>query len=618
MPDILIDNLTSGRQLTLRLSGSNPNFQLQSERIAAAALHDLEPSALDLPEVAAAVFYADSEIPRGGDTRPHMGSNWRRKLRIAIPVRLPDLWRRPEVRQCLTETVRFMTDDEVEFVFRARSPAELSDGFLDLDPDGTAFRADEVILFSGGLDSFAGALETLSTSASTVLLVSHRSAPKVFPRQDRLAEWLSKRFKGRVRHVKVGATRKGQESHDTTQRSRSFLFAAIGHAVSQAFGSKRLSFFENGVVSHNLPISSQVVGTMATRTTHPRTIDLLNQLIEMIAPDTTRVTNAYAWMTKRDVVERIAEYDGNAMIRTAVSCTHVRDQTTLHTHCGTCSQCLDRRFAILAAGLEAHDPSESYGTDVLFGPRDGALSRTLAVEWMRHALRLSKIDEQEFMQSFGMEISSALQAGPPEHPEDQFRRIVEMHRRHGTSVEKVLEQAISSGASDLARKVYPANSLVRLWLSDPSEHTKPKAKIVAPAPFAPQPFEMAIEADDQPSPTGPWTARFLHDGDIHVVIVERLGRVTGAPARMALLLKVVWIEDKFGGLLIEDHRFVHLHTLGAVSKEAAKNNVSRFRKTLSEAYTAIYGLPPKRHLVIESNGKKGHRLDPETKVIDKP
>lgn len=616
MPDILIENLYSGRHISLRLSGKKPNFRLQSDRISAAALHDLEPSALDFLEIAAAVFYADSEFPRGGDTRPDMGSNWRRKLRITIPVRMQDLWRRQDVGQCLTDAVRFMTDDEVEFIFGGYRPDAGSEAFLDLDPAGVAFRADEVILFSGGLDSFAGALETLSKGPGKILLVSHRSAPKVFHRQDELAAWLMKRFPGRVRHVKVGATRKGQESHDTTQRSRSLLFAAIGHAVAQAFGSKHLSFFENGIVSHNLPISQQVVTTMATRTTHPRTIDLLNRLLALISPDSTQLTNAYAWMTKLEVVERISHFDGTAMISTAVSCTHVRDQTTLHTHCGACSQCLDRRFAILAAGLETHDPGESYLTNVLFGARDSEASRTLAVEWTRHALQMRHMSDEAFMQTFGMELFNALQVWPEEERESQFRNILAMHRRHAETVEKVLVETIQTLAPEFVRNGIEPTSLVLLHLGTkkPADFNPRNASFLALEP----PISLLSESEDfVPDPNGPWTARFLIDGHHHAVVVDHLGRVDGAPALMAHLLKDVLLEERIGKVSLENHKFVHLPTLTPISKEAAKTNVSRFRKALSQAYTDIFGMPPQRHLLIESKGKQGHRLDPLTRVVDK-
>src|SRR4029450_13161880 len=57
-----------------------------------------------------------------------------------------------------------------------------------------------------------------------------------------------------------------------TQRTRTFLFSAIGCVVAEMMGCARIRFFENGIMSFNLPISPQIVGSRATRSTHPRAL----------------------------------------------------------------------------------------------------------------------------------------------------------------------------------------------------------------------------------------------------------------------------------------------------------------------------------------------------------
>ena len=54
---------------------------------------------------------------------------------------------------------------------------------------------------------------------------------------------------------------------ESTQRSRSFLYIAIGAAIAEMLGKSCVRFYENGVISLNLPICAQVVGAKATRTT---------------------------------------------------------------------------------------------------------------------------------------------------------------------------------------------------------------------------------------------------------------------------------------------------------------------------------------------------------------
>ncbi|WP_340110131.1 hypothetical protein [Pikeienuella sp. HZG-20] len=56
------------------------------------------------------------------------------------------------------ETLSFLSDDHHAFAFVARGEGARRPGYLDLGPDA-GFAADEALLFSGGLDSFAGALD---------------------------------------------------------------------------------------------------------------------------------------------------------------------------------------------------------------------------------------------------------------------------------------------------------------------------------------------------------------------------------------------------------------------------------------------------------------------------
>jgi hypothetical protein len=53
----------------------------------------------------------------------------------------------------------------------------------------------------------------------------------------------------------------------------------------------RFSFYENGIVSLNLPISRQVIGTMATRTTHPLFLTRLEEFLSKVAERSFRIDN---------------------------------------------------------------------------------------------------------------------------------------------------------------------------------------------------------------------------------------------------------------------------------------------------------------------------------------
>ena len=278
MADAFVHVEGNEEPLAIRVNGQNPSFVLDIDGVSNTAMALPDPLALDLLRIACVIFAADGSVRRGGVVRPGMGATWRRAMHFDIGVSLPEIWAAPEVQQALTEAVRFLTDDQVSFKFRADDTAHRLQDVLRFNGTAPAGEFEQVILFSGGLDSFAGALETLATSQRRVVLVSHRSAQKTLSHQLRLGKWLNERFPGRVLHLCVNAHRVESEAIETTQRSRSFLFAALGQVVARMFGCGELTFFENGIVSHNLPFSPQVAGTMATRTTHPLALHLIGQL----------------------------------------------------------------------------------------------------------------------------------------------------------------------------------------------------------------------------------------------------------------------------------------------------------------------------------------------------
>ena len=612
MPDTQIVNLDTGAVCELRYTGPDQTFKLAIERIIAAAMSPIDPVIEDFLEVACAIFFADSSFPRGSEKRPEMGADWRRQFQITIPVQVLDRWSDAAVLNALTDVAAFLTDDSFTFRFVARDPRLGRQQLFDFGSKGMNFKAEEVILFSGGLDSFAGALEALSTAQGNVLLVSHRSAPKVMPRQDRLAAFLIDRFPNRLKHVKVDAHRIATQARDTTQRSRTLLFAALGQAVAQSFGAGKVSFYENGIVSQNLPISSQVVGTMATRTTHPLAVHKLNLLLALLRPEAPLIRNGYAWLTKTEVVQRIAQHGAADQIRKAVSCTSVIDQTTIHPHCGICSQCLDRRFGILAAGLGHEDPADGYKCDVLLGPRGGR-GATMAVEWTRHALRMAKMTQMDLFRHFGLELSAIFAGHPELSPERTMQLTLALQQRHSDAVGSVLTAAIQENAPQIANGDLDAASLLMMHIgsgqtnvaaslrSDPRWEQKP---VLAPDRLPKKNVLFDREA--------PLRVAFFMNDKTHAVSVEGLCDIIGRPAKIAHGLKQMFDEDRSAGLEPHHHRYLrdYRDLDRKISSSVMRQLVKRCRDSLAESHRDLFGEPPTAPLLIQNKQSHGYRLDP--------
>ena len=265
-----------GRTTTVRLNLRGPlaNVKLSISDIARKLLVNIPDRLIDLLEIATYVYAADGAISRGRKTDSEMGARWRRTLRFMIPVREPAFWGSEPVSAALTETLSFLSDEQYAFDFqRFDTPPSVVE-YFDFPPtEDATFSPEEGILFSGGLDSLAGAVEEVLSHGKRVALVSHRSAAKIASVQKHLVKLLSSRAgRGRVLYLPVLATLTEDLNREPTHRARSFLFAALGTVTAHLFGVGGIRFFENGIVSLNLPPVRQVVGARATRTTHPQAL----------------------------------------------------------------------------------------------------------------------------------------------------------------------------------------------------------------------------------------------------------------------------------------------------------------------------------------------------------
>ena len=222
-------------------------------------------------------------------------------------------------------------------------------------------------------------------------------------------------------------------AREYTQRARSFLYAALAATVASVLGHDRIRFFENGVTSLNLPIAPQLVGGRASRTTHPQSLHGFARLFSELLGQPFGVENPFIWKTKTDTVRLIKEQGCGALIARSVSCSKTMEATRLYTHCGRCSQCIDRRFATLAADLtDQEDPPEMYKVDLLTGERTFGENRTMAESFLRRAGQLRSISEMDFFVEYPEAPRVLRHVGLAS--DEAGRRIWELHRRHGEEV----------------------------------------------------------------------------------------------------------------------------------------------------------------------------------------
>lgn len=179
-------SLTKGRKkapLVLNLWGSRPNVMLKISDISEKMCANLPEALVDLIEIATYVYCADQAITRGGDGVVNYGAGWRRNLRFAVPVRCLSLWTQREVQDALVDTLGFLSDDEYSFDFSQLSDPPSVSMYLEFQGSPEeSFQAEEVVLFSGGLDSLSGAVQEIQGHKKRIALVSHRAVPKIYKR----------------------------------------------------------------------------------------------------------------------------------------------------------------------------------------------------------------------------------------------------------------------------------------------------------------------------------------------------------------------------------------------------------------------------------------------------
>jgi len=452
----------SDRALELHLGGSSPNINLEITDITRRLSSEVSDVLVDLVEVASYVYCADQAVTRGGDGSLAFGKNWRRRFHFYIPVRLPALWSSPEIVESLRDTLSVLSEDEYEFHFSQQTDATPMQQYLKfVDGESGANELDEVLLFSGGLDSLGGAVQEAVRDKRRVALVSHRSNAKIHSRQKQLVADLASHTTHRPLHIPVWVQKKEALGRDYSQRSRSFLYAALATAVARVFGLRRIRFYENGILSLNLPISEQAVGARATRTTHPQVLNGFAALFSLLTQEAFSVENPFLWLTKTEVVDLVGDAGCSELIKHSVSCVHTKEQTIQHTHCGRCSQCISRRFATLASRYSGCDPPEMYKVDLLVGERKKGVDLTMVESFVRTATDMKSMNEIQLSEQYG-EVSRVLRHVQPLTADEVATRIVRLHQKHADEVTRVMDAAIAEHATDIREEKLPTTCAIIL------------------------------------------------------------------------------------------------------------------------------------------------------------
>jgi hypothetical protein len=293
-----------------------------------------------------------------------------------------------------------------------------------------------VCLFSGGLDSFIGAIDQLE-QRGTIALVGHhgRGTGSTSVSQTNALAVLRKHYREEITpffKFWIAPPSNISERTESTTRARSILFFGLGIAVASSLGEAQLIVPENGFISLNVPLTSSRLGSFSTRTTHPYLIYLLRSLLHRlgIAVD---IELPYRFLTKGELLRECANQAvAEEGLPVTMSCSHpsanrfnqARDP---NIHCGYCVPCLVRRAAVLASGLR---DSTRYAFSDLSVP----LSANRGLDLKVFRIALDRYATQPPL------MKDILSAGRLPGSDDELAAYLEVYQRGIREVQLLLQQ----------------------------------------------------------------------------------------------------------------------------------------------------------------------------------
>jgi 7-cyano-7-deazaguanine synthase in queuosine biosynthesis len=220
----------------------------------------------------------------------------------------------------------------------------------------------KTLLFSGGLDSLAGAVALIDEfGVEAIQLASHITAnPVTRSSQQNLIEYLKNHYQAEPEWVVIrtgGRKNKGfdfpsDDAREETQRTRSFMFLTIAALAARRRGkSEVVMIAENGQMAIHLPLTIARMGAFSTHTAHPEFIQEVGTYFTNLLGFPIEIFNPYLYKTKGETIAKLVKDHAKA-VAISVSCWRGSRLSKEFNHCGECVPCLIRRISTEHNGLK--------------------------------------------------------------------------------------------------------------------------------------------------------------------------------------------------------------------------------------------------------------------------
>jgi 7-cyano-7-deazaguanine synthase in queuosine biosynthesis len=298
----------------------------------------LSEEALDLLDLGIAVFAIERSLPGAPSVNRTVAFD------VEMSVRRPERFTAKPVN-ALTSLLNFQGDADWTWTFTKRRGRPESPSLRELTQD--ARKIDQIVLFSGGLDSTCG-LAAVHPRAKRTQLVSHYTRQKT--KQRDIARELGFDEPTQATFSLTGSGFRGR-----TFFHRSLYFVCLAASVAASYGIRKILQFENGVLAVAAPFGGSY---FMTRHAHPFFHRRAEDLFGALLGGKWIIENPFLQQTKRQVfgyLERLLDpAEANRIAGLTETCWYVQSNQYRRGRpkrngepCGLCVPCVVRRTALL-------------------------------------------------------------------------------------------------------------------------------------------------------------------------------------------------------------------------------------------------------------------------------
>lgn len=307
---------------------------------------------LDFVTIMGSIYCADIYESKVED-RPRM-------IKLDIPLFHPNIWE--NAKRDIEQLANWVSGDEFNLSFCENKLEPFENITLSINSNFNT------TLFSGGLDSLSGAFFNYKNDIKSDY-IGFINKYEEATRQRKIAEFYREINSAESKILLIDKPNLRKNTY--TQATRSLLYMAL--AVANAFfnNSNKVYLYENGILSLNPEIS----GRFTTKTTHPKTIYMYNNILFKQNID-IKIYHPFMFETKGQIIDNM-DRNFKSQIKYTFTCGQSRTHPErIHKgQCGICIPCLLRKISIAAYDNEEYDDEYYYDYKIKYSDIAGNVYR---------------------------------------------------------------------------------------------------------------------------------------------------------------------------------------------------------------------------------------------------